>query len=71
MSPMRGLPSNREKKLFVMMGKAVAPTKNACQRCSLFLNLWKEHVGLLGHIRYLRQWLRSKEIREPNPQEML
>jgi len=49
----------------------VAPTKNACPRCSLFLNLWKEHAGLLGHFRYFYQWLRSKEIRESNPQEML
>jgi len=71
LSPMRSMPSHREKKLFVVMGKAVAPTKNACPRCSLFLNLWKEHAGLLGHFRYFSQWLRSKEIREPNPQEML
>ncbi len=71
MSPMRALPSNREKKLFVMMEKPVSPTKNACPRCSLFLKLWKEHVGILGHFRYLNRWLRDKEIREPNPQELL
>jgi|GEM_PF-3795597 hypothetical protein len=71
MSPTRPTPSHREKKLFVLMGKTAAPTKNACPHCSLFIKEWRNQIGLLGHIKYAWIWLKTKEIRRPNPQEQL
>lgn len=71
MSPMRQEPSNREKKLFMLMGLDSAPTKNACPHCSVFLQKWKQNVGLWGHIKYLFMWLFNKKIRSPQPQNTL
>lgn len=71
MSPMRQTPSNREKKLFVMMNKSLAPTKNACPHCSVFIAAWKKQVGFFGHFTYLLTWLLDKKVRESAPQEQL
>jgi len=68
---MRPAPSNREKKLFVMMNKPLSPTKNGCPRCSVFIKAWKENVGALGHFRYWKIWLSEKSIREPGRQDQL
>lgn len=71
MTPVRAMPSNREKKLFVMMNLSLAPTKNGCPRCSIFLRAWKEHVGAFGHFKYLRIWLTDSRVRESMPQKSL
>ncbi len=71
MTPMRPRPSHRERKLFVLMNRAEKPTKNGCPRCDIFIENWKKHVGLIGHIRYFIKWVTNKEIREPRPQETM
>ena len=71
MSPMRPAPSNREKKLFVMMNLPLAPTKNGCPRCDVFVNAWKENIGAFGHVKYFLTWFFDKKIRESAPQEQL
>ncbi len=71
MSPPRKAPANREKKLFVLMERPEASTKNACPHCSIFIKQWRKHVGLMGHIKYGLKWLMDKKIREPKPQEMM
>jgi len=71
MSPMRPAPSHREKKLFVLMGRDLKPTKNACPHCSVFIKTWRSQIGLLGHIRYFFTWIAKKRIRSPQPQNLL
>ncbi|MEW6236250.1 MAG: hypothetical protein AB1656_12765 [Candidatus Omnitrophota bacterium] len=71
MSPMRPAPSHREKKLFVLMGRDLKPTKNACPHCSVFIGAWRRRIGLFGHIRYFFIWIAKKQIRSPQPQNLL
>lgn len=69
LSPMRPTPCNRERKLFILMNKSLAPTKNACPHCSVFIQAWKENIISFGHFRYLKVWLSDKDIRESARQD--
>lgn len=71
MSPMRPAPGNREKKLFVMMNRPLAPTKNGCPRCTVFIQAWKRNIGAWGHFKYLRTWLFDPKVRESTQQDRL
>jgi hypothetical protein len=71
MTPMRKSPSNQEKKLLILLGKPMAPTKNGCPRCSVFYREWKENVTFSKYLEYIWLWITQKDVRQPNPQEDL